>query len=54
MIKFLLLFEPSAIKLADGRYAIQVNGETKIVNANPSKNDPVIYQYSKEKKQISE
>ncbi|MGY6772290.1 hypothetical protein [Gallibacterium sp. ZY190522] len=50
--KVSVTFEPSAVKLADGRYAIQVNGETKIVNANPSKNDPVIYQYSKEKKQI--
>ncbi|WP_235686194.1 hypothetical protein [Glaesserella parasuis] len=52
--KVSVAFEPSAVKLADGRYAIQVNGETKIVNANPSKNDPVIYQYSKEKKQISD
>uniref|UniRef100_A0AAU8B4Q0 Capsid protein n=1 Tax=Dulem virus 52 TaxID=3145763 RepID=A0AAU8B4Q0_9VIRU len=52
--KLSVAFEPSAIKLSDGRYAIQVNGETKVVNANPSRNDPVIYQYSKEKKQISD
>lgn len=47
-------FEPTAVPLADGRYAINVNGETKVVNAMPSPKDPIIYQYSKEKKQISE
>lgn len=46
-------FEPTAIKLSDGRYAIQVNGETKIVNAQPSLQDPIIYRYSKEKNQFS-
>ncbi|MGX2949142.1 hypothetical protein [Frederiksenia canicola] len=50
--KLAVTFEPSAVKLSEGRYAIQVNGETKVVNAQPSKTDPVIYRYSKEKKQI--
>lgn len=48
-----ITFEPTAVKLSDGRYAIQVNGETKIVNAQPSLQDPVIYRYSKEKNQFS-
>lgn len=52
--KLAVTFEPSAVKLSDGRYAIQINGETKVVNAQPSKTDPVIYRYSKEKKQISD
>lgn len=47
-------FEPTAVPLSDGRYAINVNGETKIVDAMPSLKSPVIYQYSKEKPQISE
>lgn len=49
-----IVFEPTAVKLTDGRYAIQVNGETKIVNGQASKSDPIIYRYSKEKAQISE
>lgn len=49
-----IAFEPTAIPLADGRYAININGETKIVKAMPSLKSPVIYQYSKEKTQISE
>lgn len=50
-----VVFEPSAVKLSDGRYAINVNGETKIVTANPSKSSPAIYTYlSKETKQISD
>lgn len=47
-------FEPTAVPLADGRYAINVNGETKVVDAMPSMKNPVIYQYYKEKKQIAE
>lgn len=47
-------FEPTTVLLSDGRYAINVNGETKIVKAMPSSKSPVIYQYSKDKVQISE
>ena len=49
-----ITFEPTAVKLSDGRYAIQVNGETKIVNVQPSLQDPVIYRYSKGKNQFSD
>ncbi|MCT8347990.1 hypothetical protein LGZ99_12445 [Photorhabdus temperata] len=38
-------FEPTAVKLTDGRYAININGTTKVVSYNPSTDNPVIYQY---------
>lgn len=43
-------FEPTAVKLTDGRYAINVNGQTKVVTYNPTTDNPVIYkfQYKKE------
>lgn len=48
-----IAFEPNAVRLSDGRYAIQINGETKVVNAQPSLESPAIYRYTKEKNQFS-
>ncbi|MCC8368019.1 hypothetical protein J8V57_17410 [Xenorhabdus sp. PB61.4] len=44
--KVSVFFEPTAVKLKNGRYAINVNGKTKIVSYKPSLNNPVIYTYS--------
>lgn len=41
-------FEPNAVKLSDGRYAINVNGKTKVISKNATIQDPVIFRYSKE------
>lgn len=41
-----VVFEPTAVKLTDGRYGIRVNGEMKVVNAQPSAYSPAIYTYS--------